>query len=367
VDFEIVRSQGFDGLADEWDRLARRSSNSTFARPGWISAWWTAFGRGELQLFVARQEGELVAVLPLARHRGILWSCSNVHTPSFDGVATGVEGLCAALLAALSENPGGVVLSRVEADGPLASAAKMAAAKSRSRVRVLSSESAGYADPQRSWGEYWRSLPKGRRNNVERRRRGLSKLGEISFETYDGKARFESLFDEFLSLEATGWKVRQGTAVRQRPHERLFYEAVAAWAAEEGILRLSFMSVDDRRVAAEMSFDDGARRYGLKIGRDDEYSRFAVGVQLGLAQIRNALEAGRIYEFGTGGSTPKNDFSNAERLIEEIALFPRSVRGTATRWTASVHRTLRSFGRDIAPLRAARDAMRRRAAGGGRP
>ena len=37
-------------LAEEWDGLADRVGAAPWTRPGWVAAWWRAFGSGRLQI-----------------------------------------------------------------------------------------------------------------------------------------------------------------------------------------------------------------------------------------------------------------------------------------------------------------------------
>src|ERR687892_751567 len=83
-DVTVLTADSLDAIADEWDALAMRVGATPFARPGWMRAWWTAFGRGDLCILTYRRGGQLRAVLPLARRRGLLHSCSNIHSPLFD-------------------------------------------------------------------------------------------------------------------------------------------------------------------------------------------------------------------------------------------------------------------------------------------
>src|SRR5919106_421068 len=146
---QVATTASFEGLADEWDDLALRTGAPPFARPGWIRAWWPAFGKGELCILTSRRDGELSAVLPLGRHRGALRSCSNVHSPLFDGVCADNESLQELLATALRET---------------------------------------------------------RRQELRRRRRRLAEQGEINFEVLDGTGDLEACLEEFFRLEASGWK-----------------------------------------------------------------------------------------------------------------------------------------------------------------
>src|ERR1700720_145453 len=67
-------------LASEWDELAERAGASPFLRPGWVAAWWLAFGTGNMEIRTVTRDGRPAAVLPVARRHGALRSVTNDHT-----------------------------------------------------------------------------------------------------------------------------------------------------------------------------------------------------------------------------------------------------------------------------------------------
>src|SRR5215203_4723506 len=77
-----------ESLVAEWERLARSVEASPFLWPGWIGAWWSAFGAGQLQILTVREHGHVTGVLPLRKLRGALLSTTNPHTPLFGLLAT---------------------------------------------------------------------------------------------------------------------------------------------------------------------------------------------------------------------------------------------------------------------------------------
>jgi CelD/BcsL family acetyltransferase involved in cellulose biosynthesis len=356
---QVVISVSFEELADEWDELALRTGAPPFARPGWVRAWWSAFGKGEPCILTSRRDGELCAVLPLARHRGAMRTCSNIHSPLFDGISADIESLQALLTAGLRESRQGLIMGDLEAEGRLIAASRQLANQSRCRLTVLEEKTFRYIDPAMSWEEYEQSLRKSRRQELRRRRRRLSEQGEIDFEIVDGTRDLEACLEEFLRLESSGWKGDEGTAIRAMPKTQRFYEDVAAWAAENGLLRLSFMRVGDVYVAANLTIDDGVHRYPLKVGYDDQYSRYAPGLLHWLEEIERALDDGRTVELATGTEAFKEELQNAQRTIERVAVFPPSARGELARRTLEARQAAYRRARDSTLLRGARDTGRR--------
>ena len=72
VDVEVVTSyEQLDELRPEWTALADAADAPIHVTPFWALAWWRHLGRGDLRVWVARERGRVVAVLPLhSRVRG---------------------------------------------------------------------------------------------------------------------------------------------------------------------------------------------------------------------------------------------------------------------------------------------------------
>ncbi len=345
-------------LAGEWDALALRTDAPPFARPGWVRVWWVTFGRGELRIVTLRRNDELVAVLPLAYRHGLWHSCSNVHSPVFDGVSAEPEDLQVLLGAVLDQRGRGLILTELDSNGLVAAAAR-AVDGDKGRLVVLNRTSSPYVDQSQDWEEFEKSMSRSRRRNVRKRRRSLDELGEVTIEAVDGTGDVKAQFEEFVRLEGTGWKVDMGTAVRSQPATRTFYEEVVSWAAETNLLRLSFVRVEGRGIATSLMIDDGRHRYQLKVGFDDEYAQYYPGVLQNVEEIRHALEDGRTFEWGGEMNAVKGWLHNAQHTIEQLALFPPTPKGALARWAVTIRWAAYRRARESKLLVRARDALRK--------
>jgi len=351
-------------LADEWDDLARRAGAPPFSRPGWVQAWWSAFGQGSLAVLTLRRDGELAAVLPLARHRRVLRSCSNVHTPVFDCVAARGEDAAAMLEAAVARFDA-ILLEQIDAEGRLAEAVRSAAGATGSRLVLFEELVNPYVAAGMSREEYESALGSSKRQQVRRKRRRLSDLGELTYEASESLApgpELEERFEQLLRLEGSGWKASAGTAIGSRPETRRFYAEVATWAAEEKLLRLSFMRLEGRPVVGWLLIGDEARQYSIKTGYDEQFSRFSPGVLLALEEIGHALDGGRSFELGAGMNRLKQDLHNAAHTLEHVGVFRRTPAGALARWRLQGKAAVYRRARQSSLLRRVRDALRRRLA-----
>lgn len=270
---EIERS--IDPLADEWDALADRTQAVPFVRPGWIGAWWRAFGSGALEILTVRRDGRLAGVLPVAVRRGALRSPTNWHTPEFELLAEDSE--VADKLAETLLSPGHRYISLAFLDAGKQDFERLCAAAAARRYRMLTRtiQRSPHVSIDRDWDTYEKGLSKNLRGDIGRQLRRLYEHGRVSVEVSDGSSRLDELLAEGFRVESSGWKASRRTAIVSRPETLAFYREVACWAAERGWLRLSFLRVDDAAVAFEFSLEHGGIQYFIKAGYDSAHARYS--------------------------------------------------------------------------------------------
>jgi CelD/BcsL family acetyltransferase involved in cellulose biosynthesis len=277
-------------LADEWEALAERCNASPFHRPGWVSAWWSAFGTSSLQIASLRRSGRLVGVLPLCRNQGALRSTTNWHTPLFGPLAEDRDDAQELLRGLFGLGVRSVELAFLdEADRVVAMQAARASGR---RLVTRALFSAPYVLLDGDWDAYEAGLSSSRRKGIRRRRRAIESEGRLSFEVDRGRSGLDGLLGEAFSVETSGWKGARGTAIASCPDTREFYAAVARWAAAKGWLRLGFLRLDGRPLAVDIALEHAGTWYSLKSGYDEAYRRFAPGVLLLDAELRHCFSSG---------------------------------------------------------------------------
>ena len=185
-------------------------------RPGWIDAWWRAFGRGKLTFLSVHRGNDLVALAPLARRFGALSATANWHSPAFVPIVADREAsveLCRALLcrphtAMLSLRP-------VPSQGALVTDLREVAAAAEQRVLEHVQLRSPYIELGGTIEEFRARKCPDRRvlSEIRRRRRHLSAEGEVSFEVHDGSKRLDEILEECFEVEAAGWQGANGTAM----------------------------------------------------------------------------------------------------------------------------------------------------------
>jgi CelD/BcsL family acetyltransferase involved in cellulose biosynthesis len=269
--------EAVEPLAVDWDALADEVGASPFLRPGWVAAWWRAFGRGRLAILSLRRAGRLVGLVPLTRRGGALRGTANWHTMDFGLLAVDQEArqqLAAALFAATPRRATLGFLAAEGADLPICSAAALNAGY---RLVARPIEQSCLVPTDGDWDAYQSRLPAGRRRDLRRCRRRLSQLGDLALEVCEGAASVDTL-RQVLPLEASGWKGQAGTAILSRPQTRMFYTEVTRWAAGRGWLRLYVLRLDGRPLAFHWVLLGGDSAYHLKGGYDVAFRKLSPGI-----------------------------------------------------------------------------------------
>lgn len=338
-------------VADEWDDLADHAAHSSpWLRPGWILAWWRAFGRGRLELLTVRRDGRLVGVLPLEARLGALTSTANYHTPAFGLLAEDLEAGRALLEDALARRPRRLQLAFLDPETLTSYGMRSLVEERRYSVlgRVL--ERSPYVPTAGGWDAYKASLDGKMLRELRRRRRKLEAQGTLEVVVEDGSSRRDELLDDGFRVEAAAWKGENRTAIASQRETERFYREVARWAAERGWLRLAFLRLDGRALAFDFAIEEGGRHHLLKTGYDPEYRTLAPAMLLRYDMISRAFELGlESYEFGGIDEPWKLEWTDRTRDHILFQAFRRSPSGLVD-WAAYAYgRPLAK--RVLAPLR----------------
>jgi CelD/BcsL family acetyltransferase involved in cellulose biosynthesis len=297
VDLYAETVDGFGEVEADWEALADRVGAPPWLRPGWMAAWWAAFGRGTPSIVTVRRDGRLVGVLPLAARFGVLASMTNWHTPEFGPVVE--PGDEAALVdTVLAGRPRQVRLAFADPERPAVAAWQAAVARRGYRVLVRTLERSPYVAVDADWERFDAQLHRGLKANLARRRRRLEEKAQVTVEVEDGRVGLNGLLEEGFRVEAAGWKGTGGSAIDSDTATRRFYTDVATWASERGWLRLAFLRVGSRAIAFDFALEVAGVHYLLKTGYDPAYQRFGPGMLLRYELLARAFATGLDrYEF----------------------------------------------------------------------
>ncbi|MCW5965855.1 MAG: GNAT family N-acetyltransferase [Bryobacterales bacterium] len=225
-------------LATEWENLIRGSMAEVFSHPAWYNAYRVAEGIREIGIVCARQNGELVGLLPLARCR------NDYRGLFFPVVAPFARGdfqppiirpdLVAELLPQLLDkaiqhfkHPGTIWWPFIPNDDPSLPVLRdyflrrgmptfeETEVAPRLRVNGLS-----FAELEKTWSS-------NHRIDVRRRRKRLAETGAVSLWTPSTLEEAEALLSEFFEVHDEKWLSQGYPGKFQSPRaRRLFTECL---------------------------------------------------------------------------------------------------------------------------------------------
>jgi CelD/BcsL family acetyltransferase involved in cellulose biosynthesis len=319
---EIVVYASLAAIAEDWEALAARMGVWPFLRPGWIRAWWKAFGKGKLVVHALRRGGNLAGVLPVAVRGHNAYSPTNWHTPAYGPVAEDEDAARTVLDSVLAQSPRRLKLSFLDPEMPGLGHLRQPGSGYRFSERVVMRSP--YVSTDGDWEGYRKTLSRNHRKSLRRTRRRLEELGPVTLEVSDR----ESQLPESFRIEASGWKGTSGTAISSADDTRQFYGDVADWASREGLLRLAFLRVDGRGIATSIALEDDRRHYFLKTGFDPEFSSLGPGRLLVEDMIRRSFDLGHeSFEFLGADAPYKDRWTDTCRDRIEAQLFASSLSG----------------------------------------
>jgi CelD/BcsL family acetyltransferase involved in cellulose biosynthesis len=314
-------------IAREWDDLADRVAAPPFLRPGWLVAWLGAWGESP-RILAIRERGELRAVLPLVRGRGLLSAPANSHTPLAGAVAEDPSYLHQLARAVVAARAPRADLRSLDPRAPLVAELRAAALACGHSMIERVTDREPYVELEGDFEGYEAGLPRKHRKEIRRLRRRLEDEGEVTFEFADGRERLGELLEEGFAIEGSGWKTEAGSAIEAVPTAHRFYREIAGWAAARGWLRLAFLRLDGRPLAFDFCLETGDAFYALKGGYDIEYRRFGPGSLLTYESLRRAFERGLgSYEFLGSDDPYKLQWTSTTRERVRLQIFSRSVGG----------------------------------------
>jgi CelD/BcsL family acetyltransferase involved in cellulose biosynthesis len=172
-----------------------------------------------------------------------------------------------------------LALGRVGADGPIWSALE-GIAMSRPRTRHIQFERIERAAlVRRPEATYLENMKPHRRRELNRQARGLEKAlgGELVLRE---RADDSAAYDDFLRLEASGWKGREGTALASDAGHSAFFRSICEDYARMDRLQLLDLSVAGHIVAMKCNFLAGEVVFCFKIAYDEQYGHYSPGLLL---------------------------------------------------------------------------------------
>ena len=283
-----------------WQRLvAHAAEPNPFFEPWFLipalQQWGAAEGAAVKAWFA---DGRLAGLMPMARaadyygHR-MPHVAGWLHANAFCGaplIAAGHEdAFWRELLAHFDRWPRRAMflhLPKLPADGPAVAALdRVLAARPRPHYTAQQESRALLSGDVTAAAYLEAAMSAKKRKELRRQHNRLAEEGALTFERLEDGAGIPAWTDEFLTLEAAGWKGAGGSALASAPGTRDFFSQALAGAAAAGRLERLALRLDGRAVAMLANLITAPGAYSFKTAFDEDYARFSPGMLLQLENL----------------------------------------------------------------------------------
>jgi CelD/BcsL family acetyltransferase involved in cellulose biosynthesis len=180
--------------------------------------------------------------------------------------------------------------------------------------------------PQGSGQEYIdRVLSGERRRRLRKHEERLRQKGEVEYVALGAEDDARAWLEEFLRLEAAGWKGREGTALQCREEDRRFFLDALMGAFQRGRLMMMSLRLEGRPVALFCDLLAEPWSFVFKLTFDENYSAFSPGALLELEKIRRLHQRPTVHwadSCNAPGSSLLKHLWADRRLIETLLIAP---------------------------------------------
>jgi CelD/BcsL family acetyltransferase involved in cellulose biosynthesis len=304
-----VESETLEGVYAQWrrkDSLLRW--NCLFVSPFWLKPWWKSFGRGRrLCLFSIHDGDRTIGIAPLQRTDDTVRLIGNEDVcDNLDFIAApdmSLEFYRILLDHLKRDGVRRLELAPVRQDSAIITELLPLAEKTGCRISHEEYDVSFELELPGSWESYLNILSGKERHEIRRKLRRLNAAGRISYRLVDDAFSVEREMETFLALFKSN---RTDKASFMSDRMATFFRELAASLAQAHILRLFFLDLDEKPIAATMCFDYNSAMYLYNNGYDKRFSSLSPGLLSKVLSIKDSIQSGKkTYDFLKGAEVYK--------------------------------------------------------------
>jgi CelD/BcsL family acetyltransferase involved in cellulose biosynthesis len=162
------------------------------------------------------------------------------------------------------------------------------------------------------------ALSSSTRKKLRQHRRKLSEQGKLVSTVVTEPEAVRQALEEFLAMEMSGWKGRQGTALASSEGDAAFMRGAMAVLAEHGSAAIHSIYLDGKPVSMQLVARSGSAAFTWKTAYDEAFQDFSPGMLL-LEDYTTAFLADKAIVFVDSCSFDDTGYMSAWQERREVA------------------------------------------------
>jgi CelD/BcsL family acetyltransferase involved in cellulose biosynthesis len=350
IEVEVIDTAAFAGLGQAWrDLVAAAVEPNVFMEPAVLAAAQAAEPGTPIKVLLAWRFGpagrELAGAWAFAVTGGLVRRLTAPAAPlaalagpvvRADCVEAVLESFFAVLAA--SSLPKILALKAMPDEGPVRDALARVVARRRCDHVVEERRNRAVLRSSLDGPAYLEaSISGSRRRKLRQLRSRLGRQGEVSYRRATDPEAVAAATEDFLALEARGWKGRRGTALASDRRLADFTREVMTGLAKDGLASVSWLALDGRPVSMGVVLRSGPTASTWKIAYDEEAAPFSPGYLLALEDTAAFLADPAIAEVDSCASAEFGIMAEVWRERRAVADIHLDVRpGPSLRFQAAM-------------------------------
>lgn len=328
-DFKDIPEEAWENL------LVSSQTHYPFLKYGFQRAWWSHLGGGEwqnadLHIIVAEENGQLAGIAPLfttmvngKKEMRFIGGLEIADYLDFIVSADQSEEFIRQVLERITTDPefstGRIFLDNIPDDSPTITALEKMAEEDVWQIEIEKAYHTPAIPLAEDWDTYLEGIDKKQRHEIRRkiRRAEGSEEDKVAWHIISPHDNLEQSITDFLALmENDPDKAKFLTGAM-----RSQMDAIIRWAAEAGILQLSFLTVNGENAAGYLCFDYADRIWVYNSGFSPGFSYYSPGWVLLGYLIEHAIKTGRThFDFMRGDEKYKYKFGAEDSFVMKAAI-----------------------------------------------
>jgi CelD/BcsL family acetyltransferase involved in cellulose biosynthesis len=309
--------------AEQWERLLKQgSTNVVFNTREYLSAWWEAFGRGQLLLICAERDGEPVAFAPLFAEAGMIYFVGSGGSDYLDfvGDLSDPAIIDELLMEARKHVPefAGFLFYHV----PDSSATPAILAGAARRLGLAIFDEGGMPSPALVVTDARELEARANKKSLVRHERYFSRMGELKVTHAIRADEILGHLDDFFAQHRERWAPTPFPSLFCDPAHVRFYELLTKSASDAGWLRFTRIESQGTPVAFHYGFSYSGTFMWYKPSFAIELARHSPGEVL-LRQLLFLAQKENVgtFDFGLGDEEFKSRFATRVNHVRNWGLY----------------------------------------------
>jgi CelD/BcsL family acetyltransferase involved in cellulose biosynthesis len=332
MEFNILTR--FDALIErEWNLLLSQSVMDTpFLRYGYQHTWWQYKGGGkwpqaELRIITAREDGHLVGIAPLFigernGEKEIHFVGSVEISDYLDFIVqpknaqTFINGIFKLIIERKERFPEKIQLFNIPDDSPSLQIIKEIGESEYWSIEIEPAYHTPTITLPEDWETYLAGINKKQRHEIRRKMRRANESEDgVTWHIATEKNMLNQDTANFLQLMELDVEKKRFLTEDMRKQ----MSAIIQWAFIEGILQLSFLTINDEKAAGYLCFDYGNRIWVYNSGFNPDQKYYSPGWVLLSYLIQHAIKTGKThFDFMRGDETYKYRFGAVDSYVMKV-------------------------------------------------